>query len=226
MRPNTQAYIDAFFSSHPNLSCTRESTTQAIEALVACYKNNGKVLTAGCGGSMADAEHITGELLKAFKRLRPLNPEFVAQYQALWGEAPPPLEASLPAVCLTGNAAIMTAVMNDLGGDCAFAQIALGLANPGDVLIAISTSGNSRLLVPAVKVAKAKGALCVALTGRDGGAMKDLADICIIAPAQETYLIQEIHIQLYHLVCAAAEEEFIADLFRVFDGDQRCFGCL
>jgi len=208
MRPATQSCIDAFFASHPGLACVKESVTSAIGAVIACYRNNGKVLAAGCGGSMADAEHITGELLKSFKRLRPLDPEFIESYRALWGEAPPPLESSLPAVCLTGNAAIMTAVMNDIGGDFAFAQTALGLASPGDVLIAISTSGNSRLLIPAVKVARAKGAVVVALLGKGGGKMKALADIAIVAPADETYLVQELHVQLYHLICAAVEEEF------------------
>ena len=208
MHPATQIYIDAFFASHPNLACVKESTRAAIQAIIACYNNNGKVLAAGCGGSMADAEHITGELLKSFRLKRPLSPAFTEAYAALWGEAPPLLDSSLPALCLTGNAAIMTAVMNDIGGDFAFAQTALGLANPGDVLIAISTSGNSRLLIPAIKVARAKGALCVALLGRNGGAMKALADIPIVAPANETYLIQELHIQLYHLICAAVEEEF------------------
>ena len=208
MRASTQAYIDAFFASHPTLACVKTSTAAAIEAIIACYDNNGKVLAAGCGGSMADAEHITGELLKSFKLKRPLRRDFVENYQALWGEEPPPLESSLPAVCLTGNAAIMTAIMNDIGGDYAFAQTALGLANLGDVLIAISTSGNSRLLIPAIKVAKAKDACVIALLGRDGGKMKDLADVSIIAPANETYLIQELHVQIYHLICAAIEEEF------------------
>jgi len=208
MRPNTQSAIDAFFAAHPNLACVRESTMASVEAVIACYSNGGKVLAAGCGGSMADAEHITGELLKSFRLKRPLQKEFTEAYTALWGEAPPPLESGLPAVCLTGNAAIMTAIMNDIGGDYAFAQTALGLANPGDVLIAISTSGNSRLLIPAIKVARAKGARVVALLGRDGGRMKSLADIAIVAPANETYLIQELHVQLYHLICAAVEEEF------------------
>jgi len=210
MRPTTQTTIDAFFASHPSLACVKQSTTAAIESIIACYAKNGKVLTAGCGGSMADAEHITGELLKAFKLPRALSSDFIEAYTALWGEPPPPLESSLPALCLTGNAAIMTAVMNDLGGDYAFAQTALGLANPGDVLIAISTSGNSRLLLPAVKVARAKGAVVVALLGRDGGQMRALADIAIIVPANETYLIQELHVQIYHLICAAIEEEFYA----------------
>ena len=208
MRPNTQAYIDAFFASHPNLACVHESTAAAIGAIIACYAGGGKVLAAGCGGSMADAEHITGELLKSFRLKRPLDDAFADSYTALWGESPPPLDASLPAVCLTGNAAIMTAVMNDIGGDFAFAQTALGLADPGDVLIAISTSGHSRPLIPAMKVTRAKGALCVALLGKGGGKMKDLADVSIIVPADETYLIQELHVQIYHLLCAAVEEEF------------------
>ena len=208
MRPNTKAFTDAFFAANPSLACVKKSTIACIEAIITGYQAGGKVLTAGCGGSMADAEHITGELLKSFRRKRPLDPAFIAKYEALWGEASPPLEASLPALCLTGNAAIMTAVMNDLGGDYAFAQTALGLANPGDVFIAISTSGNSRLLIPAIKVARAKGAITVLLSGRDGGKMKALSDIAILAPADETYLIQELHVQIYHLICAAVEEEF------------------
>ena len=211
MRSNTRDYIDAFFAAHSELIHTSESVTAAIEAVIACYSNNGKVLAAGCGGSMADAEHITGELLKSFRLKRSLSQEFISSYMALWGEAPPPLDTSLPAVCLTGNAAIMTAVMNDIGGDFAFAQTALGLAEPGDVLIAISTSGNSRLLIPAVKAARAKGALCVGLLGRDGGKLKGLVDIAIVAPADETYLIQELHVQIYHLICAAIEEEFFGE---------------
>ncbi|MDR2688025.1 MAG: SIS domain-containing protein [Oscillospiraceae bacterium] len=210
MRTATQATIAAFFAAHPDLLCVRQSATAAIEAVIACYGGGGKVLTAGCGGSMADAEHITGELLKSFKLPRPLSRDFIEAYRSLWGEEPPPLESSLPALCLTGNAAILTAVMNDIGGDFAFAQTALGLANPGDVLIAVSTSGNSRLLIPAMKAAKAKGALCVGLLGRGGGKMKGLADIAIVAPADETYLVQELHIQIYHLLCAAVEEEFYA----------------
>ncbi|MDR2754016.1 MAG: SIS domain-containing protein [Oscillospiraceae bacterium] len=208
MQPNAQARLHDFFAAHPALAATQAPLTQAVEAIIASYRQGGKVLAAGCGGSMSDAEHITGELLKSFRCKRPLPPAFVQKYEALFGEAPPPLEASLPAVCLTGNAAILTAVMNDIGGDYAFAQNALGLCNPGDVLIAISTSGNSRLLLPAVKVARAKGAVTVLLTGGTGGKLKPLCDIAIVAPAAETYLVQEQHILLYHLICAAVEEAF------------------
>jgi phosphoheptose isomerase len=210
MREQTQAYLDSFFAAHPALAATQASVNQAVAAVITCYQNKGKVLTGGCGGSMSDAEHITGELLKAFRRKRPVAADFRRRYEALFGaeEALDVLEDSLPAVCLTGNPAILTAAMNDLGGDYAFAQVAMGLAQPGDVLIAISTSGNARLLLPAVKVARAKGALVVLLTGGTGGKLAALADISILAPAAETYLVQEQHIQLYHLLCAAVEEEF------------------
>ena len=208
MRDNTNACVQAFFESNADLARVKESVIQAIEAIIGCYLKQGKILTAGCGGSMADAEHIAGELLKRFRIERPLAPDFTARYAALFGEEPPPLDGSLPAVCLAGNAAIMTAVCNDIGGDYAFAQTALGLTCAGDVLIAISTSGNSRLLIPAMKVAKAKGAVVVALTGGSGGKMRGLADICILAPAEETYLVQEQHVRIYHLLCAAVEEDF------------------
>jgi len=208
MRDNTNAFVQAFFGRNPDLACVKESVVQAIEAIIGCYLKQGKILAAGCGGSMADAEHITGELLKRFRIKRPLDPDFTARYAALFGEEPPPVEGSLPAVCLAGNAAIMTAVCNDIGGDYTFAQTALGLTNAGDVLIAISTSGNSRLLIPAIKIAKAKGAVVIALTGSGGGSMRGLADIRILAPAEETYLVQEQHVKIYHLICAAVEEEF------------------
>jgi len=208
MRDNTSAFIQAFFQRNPGLACVHNSVAQAIEAIIGCYAGQGKVLAAGCGGSMADAEHITGELLKGFRLKRPLDPEFSARYRVLFGEEPPPIDGSLPAVCLTGNAAIMTAVCNDIGGDYAFAQTALGLANPGDAFIAVSASGNSRLLIPAMKVAKAKGAVVIALTGSGGGRMRGLADISILAPAAETFLVQELHVRIYHLICAAMEEEF------------------
>ena len=202
------AIIDTFYAREPRLACTREALTETVNALLRCFAESGKLLTAGNGGSAADAEHITGELLKSFMCPRPLDREFLENYRRIFHEDPPKgLEGSLPAIFLGGNFPIMTATLNDIGAGTAFAQQALGLCLPGDVLLAISTSGNSELLMAAMKVAKAKGCTCVLLSGRSGGKMRDLADISILAPADETYRIQELHVMLYHLICAAVEED-------------------
>ena len=208
MKQAALAMIDAFYARESHLACTKEALTATVEAILHCYAERGKLLTAGNGGSAADAEHITGELLKSFLRSRPLDEAFLEKYQSLFGEDPPQgLEGSLPAVFLGGNFPIITATLNDIGAETAFAQQALGLCNPGDVLLAISTSGNSKLLMAAMKVAKAKGGTCVLLTGRSGGKLRALADMAILAPADETYRIQELHVMLYHLICAAIEED-------------------
>jgi D-sedoheptulose 7-phosphate isomerase len=202
--------VAGFFEREAWLEETRLATVQSIELLIGCFRGGGKVLTAGSGGSAADAAHITAELLKSFRRKRPLKEDFRAEYLRRFGadDTLAGLEDGLPAICLCGNAAIMTAVLNDIGRETAFAQPLLSLCRPGDVFLAISTSGNSPLLLPAMRVALAKGAQCLVLTGGSGGRMKPLADTAIVAPAQETYRIQEIHEMLYHLICAAVEAEF------------------
>ncbi|MDR3313691.1 MAG: SIS domain-containing protein [Oscillospiraceae bacterium] len=210
MKPAAQALLDSFYAREDALSCTRGALTAAVEALLRCFAAGGKLLTAGNGGSAADAEHITGELLKSFRCKRPLEPAFVEEYTRRFGDdgLVQRLEGSLPAIFLGGNFAILTATLNDIGAEAAFAQQALGLCAPGDVLLCISTSGNSKPLLAAMRVAQLRGATCVLLTGRSGGAMRELADIAIQAPADATYRIQEIHVMLYHQLCAAVEAEY------------------
>ncbi|MDR1465315.1 MAG: SIS domain-containing protein [Oscillospiraceae bacterium] len=213
MRAQAFALMEEFYTRNADLSATREPLTQAVQKIIDCYAAGGKVLTAGSGGSAADAEHITAELLKSFRCRRPVSADFRAAFAARFGEDPmlDRLEEGLPALTLCGNFPILTAVLNDIGHETAFAQTALSLARPGDVLIAISTSGNSQMLCNAIRVAAVRGAFCVALTGRDGGKMRALADIAVVAPAEETYRIQELHMMLYHLLCAAVEAEFFAE---------------
>ena len=171
-------------------------------ALIACFKGGGKLLLCGNGGSSADCAHIVGELAKGFRKKRPL-PEAL---QAAIGTDR--LQMGLPAIDLTANAALISAVNNDLGGEYVYAQQVMAYGRPGDALLGISTSGNARNVELAMRAARARGVTCVALTGRGGGRLKALCDICVEAPETETYRVQEEHIRLYHELCARVEEAF------------------
>ncbi|MDR2524766.1 MAG: SIS domain-containing protein [Oscillospiraceae bacterium] len=210
MNSAAKAYVADFYAREDGLADTRAALEAAVTGTLESYAKGGKLLTAGNGGSAADAEHITGELLKSFRCRRPLSAAFAAEYERLFGGEPLPagLEGSLPAIFLGGNFAVATAIVNDLGGEALFAQQAMGLCAAGDVLLCVSTSGDAKPLLAAMRVAKAKRCTCVALTGRGGGAMRALADVCIQAPAEETYLVQEQHIKLYHTYCAAIEAHY------------------
>ena len=195
--------IDELFVRYPQLKGCEGEIAKAFDLLLACYRNGGKVLTCGNGGSAADAEHIVGELLKKFKKHRNIS-EDVAE--KLPPELAAKLEGALPAVSLVSMSGILTAFANDVAWETAFAQQVYGLGNPGDVLIALSTSGNSANCVNAALVAKAKGMKVVALTGSGGGKLGNLADAAIKVPEVETYKIQELHLPVYHALCAAIEE--------------------
>ena len=186
------------------LVCCESSIRTAGEILLAAFRGGGKVLVCGNGGSAADAEHICGELLKKFKKHRAvpagvaarLRPELVAK-----------LEGSLPAISLVSMSGIMTAFANDVAWETAFAQQVLGLARPGDVLIALSTSGNSANCVAAAEVMKAVGGKSIAFTGAKESRLSDVCDVAIRVPETETYKVQELHLPIYHALCAAMEEE-------------------
>ena len=195
--------IDELFVRYPQLKGCEGEIAKAFDLLLACYRNGGKVLTCGNGGSAADAEHIVGELLKKFKKHRNIT-EDVAE--KLPPELAAKLEGALPAVSLVSMSGILTAFANDVAWETAFAQQVYGLGNPGDVLIALSTSGNSANCVNAALVAKAKGMNVVALTGSGGGELGTLADAAIKVPEVETYKIQELHLPVYHALCAQLEE--------------------
>ena len=179
-----------------------EQLKRTIDRLIACYRAGGKLMVCGNGGSAADSAHIVGELVKGFLKKRPL-PE---AWREELGDAP--LQMGLPAIDLTAQGAVIAAIVNDLGGEYMFAQQVLAYGNPGDMLIGISTSGNARNVELAMRAARARGVTCVALTGKGGGRLKALCDICVEAPETETYRVQEEHIRLYHELCARVEEAF------------------
>ena len=195
--------LEELYGRYPQLKGCEGEIEKALNLLLTCYKSGGKVLTCGNGGSAADAEHIVGELLKKFRRHRDVSPEIAAKLPPELGVR---LEGALPAVSLVSMSGILTAFANDVAWETAFAQQVYGLGNPGDVLIALSTSGNSANCVNAALVAKAKGVRVVSMTGAGGGKLGDLADAAIKVPETETYKIQELHLPVYHALCAAIEE--------------------
>ena len=182
-------------NTHPNV-------IPAAEMLCECFGNGGKLLVCGNGGSASDSAHITGELVKGFLKMRPLP----ADWCEVLGTNR--LQMGLPAIDLTAQGAVISAIINDQGGELVFAQQVMAYANPGDVIIGISTSGNSANVVLAMQAAKLKGAKCIALSGRGGGKIAELADIAIVSPQSETYLVQEDHIRYYHELCARVEAHF------------------
>lgn len=201
--------LDMFIETHPHLSGCKADIASALALLQASYAQGGKLLVAGNGGSAADAEHIVGELMKGFLLRRPVS---VAERSALTvldtelgGYLAERLQGAMPAIALTGHLALSTAVANDNGGDLPFAQQVWGYGRPGDVFWGISTSGNSRSVALAAVAAKAKGLHIIGLTGAKGGRLAALADVCVRAPSDETFEVQEHHVAIYHFLCAALE---------------------
>lgn len=197
--------LNELLKRHPALWGCKNEILEAEKALISMYERGGKLLLCGNGGSCADSEHITGELMKGFLKTRPLSPE---HKQRLDPDIADKLQEGLPAIPLTAFSALNTAFCNDVEPTLIFAQPLWVLGNEGDMLIAISTSGNSKNVVAAAKVAKAKGMSVIALTGKSGGALKDIADITVAVPETETFKVQELHLPAYHYLCAKVEEHF------------------
>ncbi len=196
--------IEELINRYPSLAACREDIASAAELLVSCYREGGKVLTCGNGGSAADSEHICGELLKRFRRTRPVPAAVAAKLPKQLVDS---LEGGLPAISLVSMSGILTAFANDVGWETAFAQQVLSLARPEDVLITLSTSGNSANCVAAAQVMHAVGGRVIALTGAAESKLSSVADVTIRVPAKETYLVQELHLPVYHFLCAYVEEE-------------------
>ena len=211
MKPTTLDLIKDLSKRYPDLAIIENDMIDAVEALINCYENGGKVLVCGNGGSASDALHIVGELMKDFYFPRPLTADEKSAIMSAGenGEyITANLQRALPCVALVGSPAIESAYANDRAPDLCFAQQVFGLGNLNDVLIGISTSGNSKNVLYACEVAKAKGMTVIGLTGMTGGKMNGVCDICLKAPETETYKIQERHLPMYHTICLALENEF------------------
>ena len=181
---------------------------QATRTIIRCYQNGGKLLLCGNGGSAADCAHITGELVKGFLKKRPLHAKMKAQIGENWADQ---LQQGLPAIDLTANAALISAVINDLDGESIYAQQVMAYGQPGDVLLCISTSGNAENVRRAAVAAKAKGLTVIGLTGAKGGRLLDVCDLTVRADETQTYLVQEEHLHFYHRMCIDIENAFFAE---------------
>lgn len=209
MKQSTEYIFEKYREGHTFIRELEPVLRETVEELKASYAGGGKLLVCGNGGSSADADHIVGELMKAFRIRRPLDKSIGDKLKANGAsQLAEMLEGSLPAINLSAHTALITAQSNDVGADTVYAQQVIGYGCPGDVFLGISTSGNSRNILYAAKAAKAKGMRTVGLTGRDGGKMRDDFDILLQAPADNTEDIQDIHSTLYHILCAALENEF------------------
>lgn len=206
--------IDELVKRYPSLDVCKEDIFRAFNLLKECFLGGHKLLIAGNGGSNADAEHIVGELMKGFKKKRRISIELEEKLQALdlekGKELASKLEPGLPAISLSNHQGLNTAFINDVenGGEFIFAEQLLTYGQQGDVFLAISTSGNSKNIYNACLVAKARGLKIIGLTGSEGGKVKQLAHVCIKAPAKETFEIQEYHLPIYHLLCLMLESYF------------------
>lgn len=207
-----EKHIDLLLSRYPQLACVRDGIVKGYEIMEACYRRGGKVLIAGNGGSAADAEHIVGELMKGFCNPRPVPADYAAALTAVDAEMgavlAKQLQCALPAIALDGHFALSTAFCNDCEPQLAFAQQVNGYGNAGDVLLGISTSGNSKNVLYAATVAKARGMQVVGLTGERESALSKMADACVRVPERETYMVQELHLPIYHCWCLMIEESF------------------
>lgn len=205
--------VDLLIRRYPKLVNCRTDLLRALDILCDGFRRGGTLFTCGNGGSAADADHIVGELAKGFLKKRPIPAEIREALAAIPDGASiaENLQGGLPAVSLHSQSALLTAFANDCDPSLIYAQLLYALSRPGDMLLTISTSGNSRNIVNAAKLAKARGVTVLALTGERPSKLSDLADCAIRVGETETYLVQELHLPAYHWLCAGVEDTFFAE---------------
>jgi D-sedoheptulose 7-phosphate isomerase len=207
--------LSLLLERYPVLHPCQDELSAALDLLVAAYQAGNKLLVCGNGGSAADSEHMVAELMKGFLKRRPISPAHAAQLEVVdptEGKAiARRLQGALPAISLASAMSLTTAIANDIDFEMIFAQQVYGLGRPGDVLLGISTSGNSRNVSNAVIVAKALGLGTIVLTGRSGGTLAPLAQVSIKVPADDIAEIQELHLPVYHWLSTELEETFFRE---------------
>ncbi len=211
MKDGAKREINTLLERYPVLSGMRARLSECVELLTVCFRAGGKMLVCGNGGSAADSLHIVGELMKGFVLDRPL-PEKLRD--ALCASCPDEaayyianLQRALPVISLTSEISLITAYSNDKAADLVFAQQVLGYGRAGDVLLAISTSGNSANILHAARIARVVGMDVISMTGRGGGMLAKLSDVLLDIPADVTHHVQELHLPVYHALCLALEQE-------------------
>lgn len=190
------------YERYPNLKDCQNHIESALSLIIATYSKGGKILVCGNGGSASDSEHIVGELMKGFMLKREINDERIPAHLIK------DLQGALPAISLVSQSAVLSAYINDVEPDMMYAQLVYGYAKENDLLICLSTSGNSKNCVNAAEVAKAVGIKAIALTGENESKLSEICDVAIKVPETETYKVQELHLPVYHYLCAKAEEHF------------------
>ena len=211
MKDTTKQILEELVIRYPQLSVAKNDILNAYLLLENAYKNGNKLLICGNGGSAADSEHIVGELMKKFKKERPIKQDVYNELNKYGDEGKKlqeTLDGCLRATSLTSHISLSTAFSNDKEPTAAFAQQLYGLGDAGDVLLSISTSGNSENCVLAATLAKTMNIKTISLTGKMNSKLSKISDVTIKAPETETYKVQELHLPIYHALCAMLEEEF------------------
>lgn len=215
LKENAKKHVQLLCERYPALKSVEDDIAEAYQILEDSYKNGGKLLVAGNGGSAADAEHIVGELMKGFKLPRKPQSDFadklIRENAELGATLAENLQGALPAIALDGHPALSTAYMNDCEPLLCFAQQVNGYGKTGDVFLGISTSGNSKNVLYAATTAHAKGMKVIGLTGAKSSKLEQMSDVCIKVPQTETYMIQELHLPVYHCLCLMLEDVFFGE---------------
>ena len=211
----TSKYLTSLLSRHKELSFLETDILEVFEIIKECYKKEGTLFVCGNGGSAADSEHIVGELMKGFLLPRNLKDNNIKnKLENLYGEEgillSKSLQMGLRSVSLMSHPSLYSAFSNDVNAEMVFAQQLYVMAKPGDVLFAISTSGNAKNILHAIQIASVIGVKTILLSGISGGKGSEIADKTIKAPSNETFIIQEYHLPIYHTLCAMLEEYFYA----------------
>ncbi len=200
-------HVNELTERYEALRAIKGEIEYAVTAVVNAYKNGGKVLLLGNGGSASDCDHVAGELLKGFLMKREPQGEELSLLTGALGEDAAKLQRGIPAIPIPQLSGVLSAFANDVDPSLVYAQLVYALGKAGDVLLAFSTSGNSENVFKAVRCARALGITVITMTGESGGKISGYADIAIRAPERETFKVQEYHLPIYHAICSEAEEE-------------------
>jgi D-sedoheptulose 7-phosphate isomerase len=212
MKLTSNQIITQLCERYPQLIPLKENIVAAAEIIIKCYTSGGKVLVCGNGGSSADSDHIVGELMKSFDSLRPIDKNIAETLTRISVERgkflSQKLEGGLPAISLTSQTSLMTAICNDIDASLIFAQQVIGYGKDNDVLIGLSTSGNSQNVIDACITAKAMNMKVIGFTGMTGGKMKDYCDVLVNIPEKRVPYVQELHLPVFHAICLIVEDHF------------------
>ena len=207
--------IETLIEKYPDLEAGMPAVIDAFDLLRDAYQQKGKLLVCGNGGSAADSEHIVGELMKGFMLRRPVSETtrkaLIEAFPANGMYLADHLQGALPAISLVSQTSLISAFANDVAADMVFAQQVFGYGNPGDVVLGISTSGNSANVIHALQIGDALGLHTIGLTGGDGGRMLELCEVTICVPWTLVHDIQERHLAIYHALCLMLEEAFFLE---------------